>query len=536
MRVPSPGWTLLLAVLVAGASLAVPPLPPRQPDASDAFFDAGRIPRLKLTLSPEALDKLRKDARSYVEAKMTEDGGKTYGRIAVKLKGAAGSFRGVDDRPALTIKMDRFAKGPLFHDMDKFHLNNSVQDETYLHELLCSELFQQAGVPATRVAHARVWLNDRDLGLYVLKEGFSKRFLRRWFRDPSGNLYDGGFLKDLDGDLEKDGGAGPDDRSDLKAVVAACRHPDPAQRVRLLEERVDLDRFLTFMAIERMTCHWDGYSLNANNYRVYFDPGNQGRAVFFPHGMDQMFGDVGMGLRYHPHPMLAAAVMQSNVLRQRYLERCKALLPKFFPADPLIRRAEEVRQRLAPLLRDLDPNRAKEHAQRVREFKDRLRARGIHLRDQLKQPDEQPLSLGTQGRVRLEGWYPNSENEDALVREVGFLGRRWAYGVAVGPSGRGVASWRTQRLLAAGHYRLTARAACRGVVPLDNERGGGVAIRLSQEGRRGSLSGTQPWTTLSHDFTIREDQRVVEFVLELRAKAGVAFFDPQSIELHRIDR
>ena len=59
-------------------------------------------------------------------------------------------------------------------------------------------------------------LNGRDLGFYVLKEGFDHYFLRRYFDDASGNLYDGGFLKDLDGELKKQMGAGPEDRSDLK--------------------------------------------------------------------------------------------------------------------------------------------------------------------------------------------------------------------------------------------------------------------------------------------------------------------------------
>ena len=74
--------------------------------------------------------------------------------VALKLKGAAGSFREWDDRPALTLNMHKFNKGGTFHGLVKFHLNNSVQDETYLHELLCSELFRRAGIPAPRVTRA----------------------------------------------------------------------------------------------------------------------------------------------------------------------------------------------------------------------------------------------------------------------------------------------------------------------------------------------------------------------------------------------
>ena len=69
-----------------------------------------------------------------------EEGGKTYENVGIHLKGAAGSFRGIDDRPALTLNFDKFQKGQDYHDLDKIHLNNSVQDPSYLNELICSEL------------------------------------------------------------------------------------------------------------------------------------------------------------------------------------------------------------------------------------------------------------------------------------------------------------------------------------------------------------------------------------------------------------
>src|SRR5260370_8404096 len=74
----------------------------------------------------------------------------------------------------------------------------------------------------------------------------------------------------------------------LKAVVAAAQEPDPAKRIQRLEQTLDLDRFLSFIAMEDMTWHWDGYAMKRNNYRVYHDPDTD-KIVFFAHGMDQMF-------------------------------------------------------------------------------------------------------------------------------------------------------------------------------------------------------------------------------------------------------
>ena len=87
-----------------------------------------------------------------------------------------------------------------------------------------------AGVPAARVTHAHVLLDDRDLGLYVFKEAIDRDFLDRHFDDSSGNLYDGGTGVDLDELVERDAGKRGVPGADLKALVEACRVADPAQR------------------------------------------------------------------------------------------------------------------------------------------------------------------------------------------------------------------------------------------------------------------------------------------------------------------
>ena len=106
--------------------------------------------------------------------------------------------------------------------------NNSAQDSTYLAELLATQLFKDAGVPAARVTHARVRLNGRDLGLYVVIEAMNKDFLKRHFGSGKGNLYEG-YLQDVHGRLEQDNG---DDQTqaDLRALNEACTISDPAER------------------------------------------------------------------------------------------------------------------------------------------------------------------------------------------------------------------------------------------------------------------------------------------------------------------
>src|SRR5207253_9336101 len=136
---------------------------------------------IKIEIKSTNLAALQRNDRAYVPATVRE-GDIVYTDVGIHLKGAAGSKRDLNDKPALTLNFDKFQDRQKFHGLDKIHLNNSVQDPSYMTELLCGELFRAAGVPAARTTHARVELNGRDLGLYVLKEGFTKTFLRRYFK------------------------------------------------------------------------------------------------------------------------------------------------------------------------------------------------------------------------------------------------------------------------------------------------------------------------------------------------------------------
>src|SRR6185503_13179876 len=100
----------------------------------------------------------------------------------------------------------------------------------------------------------------RDMGLYVLKEGFDGVFLKHFFKDNTGVLYEGPFLGDVDQNLPIKSNFDPNDKEieKLKAkalarnkeLADAAREPNVARRMEKLEKILDVDRFLTFMALE----------------------------------------------------------------------------------------------------------------------------------------------------------------------------------------------------------------------------------------------------------------------------------------------
>ncbi len=528
---------LLLVALTLDVSRVVaevpgfPAKPSLKPDASDAFFKTGQIPRLKIEIEQAELQKLRQNNRAYVRCRVLENDQREYQHVGIKLKGAAGSFRGVDDRPALTLNFDKFLKGQSFHDLDKMHLNNSVQDNTYLNELICSDICASAGVPAARATHARVWLNGRDLGFYVLKEGFDTQFLKRHFAKYDGNLYDGGFCQEIEGNLEKDEGKGPDDRSDLKQLVLACREPNAMLRPQKIAEVLDMDAFLSFVAVELMMCHWDGYCQNRNNYRVYFNPATK-QAQFMPHGMDQMFGDANFSILHTPGALVTQAALQPIDVRARYRERINKLLPIFSPPDKLLARVDEVHARMRPVLASINENVARDHDNAVRGLKDRLVARAKGLEQLNGTYDPKPLVFDAQGIAKLNKWYTKSESPDARHEEPTVDGvPTWS--ITVGPSGQCVASWRNKVQLAAGTYKLRARVKSVDLAATQSGQGNGAGVRISGGQRTNHVEGNAAWQVIEHEFAVAAPQQEVELVAELRASRGQVWFDKNALQLVR---
>jgi len=388
MKRTAPGrGRLLLPAFLAGVAALLPATaggdnPARE---SDAFFAGDKVVQLSVELGPKELESLRRDPRRYVRATLREGDTAVYRNVGVHLKGAAGSFRGIDDKPGLTLNMHKFGEGRRFHGLGKFHLANSVQDPTYLSELVCGELFRAAGVPAARVGHAVVTINGRRRGLYYLKEGYDRQFRKRHFGGARGNLYDGGFLRDLDQPLQLLSGGKGDVKghADLKALVAAARERDPGERFRKMGKLLDLDRFVSYLALEVITWDWDGYPMKRNNYRVHHDP-KRDRITFIPSGMDQMFGEPAGSIFPPFEGLVARALLETPGGRERYLGRMAEIMKKVYRADALGRRLGELQKRVQPVLASIDPGAGRDYPDQVARLRQAVRERAKSVEEQLK--------------------------------------------------------------------------------------------------------------------------------------------------------
>ena len=349
------------------------------------LFANGAVRRIRLDVTSEDLKSLRTNPRHYVRATLSE-GTNILRNVAIRLKGSS-TFRSVDDKPSFTADCDRFRAGQRFHGLSKFQLNNSAEDPSYLNEVLGSELFRAAGLPAPRVSHAIVELNTRRLGLYVLKEGFAEEFLVRHFQRTDGNLYEpqAGVAPDVTGPMTRNSGAGPDDNLDLRRLAAASAQ-DPAVRWKTLDDILALDHFLTFMAMETLSGHRDGYCLARNNYRLYHEPASN-RFIFLPDGMDQLFGRADFPLEPHMAGVVAKAVLETPEGHQTYRERLSLVFTNFFKVEALTNRVEAWSEAIAPHLTRAEARGLRHEAVDLCE---RIRQRVLYVRRQLAASASKP--------------------------------------------------------------------------------------------------------------------------------------------------
>lgn len=501
----------------------------KKPDLVKEFYASGAIPQLRLEISKEQLDALRKNPRVYnqcsVKGALSGQEDTVLTEVGIKLKGQAGSFRNVDEKPGITLNFNKFKKGQKFYGLDKFHLNNSVQDATMLNEALAGSIMRDAGVPAARCTHARVWLNGRDMGVYVLKESFEEDMLKGFFKDRSGTMFEGNFVSDIDNPPVQKNNDANKDSTKIKQLLESARQADQAKRRGGIGQVLDVERFMTLMALEAMICHWDGYAFNRNNYRLYHDPESD-KLVFLPHGMDQVFGQLGMPLQ-GGGGIVVRALLEMPDERARYYDRVAELRQSVLDPDKLGKRVDEMSARLLPTLRQISAEAARQHEEQAKSLKERIVHRAREIDRQLAGMPR-PLRFDAAGVAAIANWQPRVEGNVTGDRfdEGGKPRLRIKSGGAVN------GSFRTTVLLPRGKYVFEGQARAVGI-NAPSGPGSGAGLRISGGQRATGLVGDTGWQKVEIEFEVSEPQRDVTLVCELRANAGEAQFDAESLKLRK---
>lgn len=354
---------------------ATPP-PPSPPapyvDHAGPLFEPDHIVDVSITLSAADWDELRGQTRSFnsviegeclagpqpspfttYSGQITVDGTSLM-NVGIKKKGFFGSLNPI--KPSLKIDFDEHAKQD-YLGLEKLTLNNANQDDAYVRQCLAYHTFARAGVVVPRCNFARVRVNGADLGIYVNVETIDHRLTRRTFKMGNGTLYEGTLSDFRPSWVNTFDPKGDGDRSDLQPLVDTLATATDAELIDALTPHLDVDRFLTYWAMEVLTAHWDGYANNLNNFFVYNDP-QSGQIQFIPWGVDAPFqlGSTfgGLGATKGPIAVAASGVLAHRLFaipkaRDMFLARQRSLLTSAWNEPEMLAEIDRMEALIAPI-------------------------------------------------------------------------------------------------------------------------------------------------------------------------------------------
>jgi spore coat protein CotH len=260
------------------------------------LYDPTKFPRFDITLPQASITALNTvtgpdDAKqnTYVTADFAY-GTEKVTNIGLRIKGE-GSFRKLDKKSAFKIKFDEFVPNQAFRGLHRMSFNNMIEDPSFVAERLAYDVFRKANLPAPRANSALVYVNNTLYGVYTNIEAEDKTFIKRWFTDDSGNLYEEGQKDFVTGaetafDLETNETA--NDRTDLKNLISIVQTAASATFATQVDAALDMTHWMRFTAAEAAVNQWDMYSYTVfyiNNFRIYHNP-TSNKFQFIPWGMD----------------------------------------------------------------------------------------------------------------------------------------------------------------------------------------------------------------------------------------------------------
>ncbi len=322
---------------------AAQPTPVPSAPAGAPIFDASVLHEASLEIDPSAWKALRDNylSNQYYAANLTVDG-VVARQVGIRSRGE-GSRN--EEKPGLKVEFDEYVPGQEYYGYKSLVLDNLLQDASMLRERLAFLVFEAMGIAAPRNAHARLTVNGQYWGLYALVEPVSKPFLEARLGEKSGTLFDYEWRFPYSFTwLGPDPSAyvplpfqpqtnesKPDVATGLVSFVQVVNETPAASFVSAVAERIDVDHFLTHVAVENALTEGDGIvgDFGLNNFYLY-EYGAKNRFVFIPWDKDNTFRSGTWPLyRNLDSNVLTRKLVADQAKRQLYAEAVSRTVDSF---------------------------------------------------------------------------------------------------------------------------------------------------------------------------------------------------------------
>lgn len=233
---------------------------------------------------------------------VSEVGIRTKGNNSLRLSEKYGT-----DRFSLKVEMDHYGTNH-YYGLDKFSLDSSFQDNSFLKSYMAYDMMRFMGVPSPLTAYTWVTVNGRPYGLFLAVEEIEEAFALRNYDKDYGKLYKPGYrslddenrdvkLQYIDDDPDSYPGIFENAKfdvseSDQKRVINALKILESKEN---LDTVVDVDQVLRYFVPQVFVVNLDGYlGPTAHNYFLYEE---DGRISMLPWDYNLAFATYSLGMR-----------------------------------------------------------------------------------------------------------------------------------------------------------------------------------------------------------------------------------------------
>ena len=349
------------------------------------IFDNNQVQKVEISLLQDDWDSIWIDPEAKLEVPADANlFGEELIDVGFRMRGQF-SLRESGQKKPWKINTDAYLAEQEFHNLRQIMFLNNIGDPSLLQEKLAYDLMQFAGAPASQVCFVELWIDVSDdeqdaffWGVYSMVERVDRKYIsNRFGRDAAdGNLYKASHAQrgpmDLVyyGDKIEDyptqnglyayGKANNEEEADysdiieLTRVISGTAYSTDEEFMNALEEVLNVDSFLRYMAVIALTMNWDSYPYTGNNFYLFNNP-LTGKFEWIPWDLN-WGGDSKMALferedfTISPYAPLFEKVLAVEDYRRQYAAYLDLLIREKFNETDIYALAENYHQLIKPYM------------------------------------------------------------------------------------------------------------------------------------------------------------------------------------------
>lgn len=266
-------------------------------------FDDSRVQRVDIILNNADWDQMWEDIESKYQAQADAViFGEELQDVGFRMRGQF-SLRNSGAKKPWKIDIDAYIDGQEYKNLQQLMFLNSIGDPSLLKEKLAYEMMSFAGLPSSHVSFVELWIDISDdtqapifWGVYAMVERVDNKYIGNRFtadakggnlykashaqRGPMDLIYYGDAIEDYpaQNDQYAYGKMNNEEEADYSDIVALCRtingpgDQTEADYIQALEDSINMDAFLRYLAVNAVIDNWDSYVNTGNNYYLFNNP------------------------------------------------------------------------------------------------------------------------------------------------------------------------------------------------------------------------------------------------------------------------